>query len=632
MSRALIQTKSELGPKIALLYFLNTIGAVIGTLAAGFFLIRTFGIFTSNYIAVFINCFVGFYFVLFSPRTSTYPVRLPAQEKSESRFHWIPAVYFILGAVAMSCEVAWSRSLHLVIGSTVYAFTMMLAAFLLGIALGSLACSRWIGKSKSPVQLMGGLVLLTGLLIAVSIATISRLPVILVNLFPAFHEPFALWQVVLFFLGALVVFPATFSMGATFPAVAQAYITRISNVGGNVGNLYLWNTFGGIIGVIFAGFITIPYLGTRSSLLLFAATFLIIGFSILLAVSKTRRTQVQLGVLLLMCLIIFFILPPWTPILLDSGAYLYAPQLQEGFDADRKILYENESLHAYITVTEKNGVRSLKINGKTDGSDGGYLTTQIMLAHLPILHSQHTENVLIIGLGTGVTLGSALTYPSVKAKCIEIDPAVVEASRFFNHVSGNPLADDRAEIIVADARTVLETTEQTFDVIISEPSNPWISGVSHLFTLEHFSAIKDKLNPEGIACQWIHSYYMDTPILSSILKTFGEVFPYCTLWGASRGDFLIIGSDHPVPSNREIINRRMQMHSVAVNLSKINVNGYTDLMRFKFLSTEQFDSLVKSSSFPLNTDDKAYVEFHAPQSLFQKTVEKNYSYIRSFTR
>ncbi|MBN1356841.1 fused MFS/spermidine synthase [bacterium] len=622
LSRAIIRSTSELGTRIALLYFLNTLGAVAGTVFAGFVSIRLWGSAATNTIAVGLNLITAVLFLSISVMNPAGTRDVMQHVKPRER-NWIPWVYGLLGFLAMACEVAWTRSLNLVIGSTVYAFTIMLASFLIGIALGSLAAGRWIDTVPSPLAAMGFLVSLTGLLTAVSIAVISRLPVLMVMLFPRFHERFFIWQSCLFGMGILVVFPATFSMGATFPAVSKAYIHVMRSIGRNVGNLYLWNTLGGIAGSALAGFILIPLMGTRMTLLLAAVSFILTGLGILWFRGDRNYPRSRIAALCILCIVLTALLPDWNPVLLDSGVYVYAPQLVDGFEKNRKLVYQNEGMHSYVTVSDLGGVRSLRINGKTDGSDGGDLITQILLAQLPLMHIDNPTNTLIIGLGTGVTLGSALSHPHLRAVCVEIDGSVIEASRYFDHVSGRPLDSPRAEIIAADARSVLAASNTVYDVIISEPSNPWITGVSNLFTLEHFQACFDAMAPGGIMCQWIHSYYMETETLLILMRSFGRIFPYCSLWEGSSGDYLILGSSRPLEFSSRRMTELLRHREIKRDLMRIDIHNPEDLLKRHLLDSDHFNRLIGQTGDALNTDDKPVVEFNAPRSLYRDTTAMN---------
>lgn len=631
LSQGIIKNSRVLGAKLSWLYFLNTLGAATGTLLAGFALIRFLGVFGSNLAAAIVNVILGI-IIIVATQNETVNVqpekslKTPSLQKTKSYLPWI---YAVLGASAMGTEVAWTRSLNLVLGSTVYAFAMMLSSYLLGIAVGSQVMGKTVDRHKKPIILVCIFGFLVSVCIGLSIALIGRLPVLLLALFPAFHDTFIVWQGCLFGLSLLVVAPATFFMGALFPAMGKAYVNEVKEVGKQVAHLYLFNTLGGIAGCILAGFVLIPTIGTHVSLGLFAGIFLIVSLSILIKNTNDKKQRAQILLLIVICIAGYFSLPKWDAALLDSGVYVYAPQLLEGFEVKRKILFEEEGYHSHVTVSEKNNTRSLRINGKTDGSDGGDLTTQSLLAVLPLAHINDPENLLIVGLGTGVTAGSALNFPKVHVSCVEIDSSVIKAARYFNHVSGDPFSNDRFEVLHADARTILSAAADHYDVIISEPSNPWITGVSNLFTVEYFKHASSKLDDKGVMCQWIHSYYMDTTTLMTIFRTFQHVYPNCSLWAGSDGDYLMLGSHHE--------------HLIDVNYSQMFRIGAVrdDLKRVNILSPDQFSdrlildhseflTMTQKTGYQINTDNRPVVEFNAPQSLYRETLADNANQIMQF--
>jgi len=633
LSKGIIRKSRILGRGLSRLYFFNTIGASIGTLLAGFLLIRWLGMKESNTVAASINVLIGGWLIVLTRRGEAV-----TQEKEDAvpkgqRFKindYLPFIYAVLGMAAMGTQVAWTRSLNLILGSTVYAFSMMLSSYLLGLAIGSLTAGKITDRQTNTLAVVGVLGFMVSIAIALSIALTDRLPIFLIALYSPFHSHFFIWQLCLFSLSLLIVFPATFFMGALFPAFGKAYISKMGRLGKQVGHLYLWNTLGGIAGSLLAGFVLIPFIGTQNSLSLFAAVFLITGLALLIAAVNDRKSRFQIVFLFIICVVGFQLIPEWDNRLLDSGAYIYAPQLVGGFEANRNMLFDEEGFHSHVTVSEKGGVRSLRINGKTDGSDGDDLTTQILLSVLPLAHMDDPENALIVGLGTGVTAGSALKFKGVDVTCVEIDDAVIRASRFFDHVSDNPIDNSRFKLLHADARTVLSANGPLYDVIVSEPSNPWITGVSNLFTIEYFQSALDRLAPEGIMCQWIHSYYMDTETLLVIFRSFNRVFPHSVLWQGSIGDYLILGSRHevtPADIDYAMLFDDPEIHN---DLERIDIHSPEDLANQFILSAEAFDRLTATTGHILNTDNHPYVEFNAPMSLYQDTVKKNKSKILAF--
>ncbi len=634
LSRGVVNHRDYVGKSLSLLYFFNTLGASIGTLLAGFVLIRVLGMTVSNSLTAIASISLGLLVYTVSSKNLASVSDIPGSVSSQHNFRlpksFLPYLYTFIGASGMGTQIAWVRSLNLVLGSTVYAFSMMLASFLLGISMGSFFVGKYLDKQRSPIKSIGVLAFLVFICVVISIALISRLPVILLFLFPLFHQNFYLWQFCLFLLTLLVVFPSTFFMGSLFPAFGRAYISNVKAVGRQVGQLYLFNTFGGIIGSMFSAFVLIPTIGTRMTLMFFASVYLIVSVGILFATSEDKRTRIQTILLAFLCLVGYQAIPTWEPALLDSGVYLYARELLDGFDSHREILFEKEGFHSHVSVTELGGVRSLRINGKTDGSDGGDLPTQSLLAIVPLAHVSNPSNALVIGLGTGVTAGSALNFPDLHVSCVEIDEAVIEASAYFNHVSGNPFASNRFDLIHADARTVLGSGMTEYDVIISEPSNPWITGVSNLFTVDYFEAAFKRLTNDGIMCQWIHSYYMDTETLMILFRSFQTVFPYCSLWKGSPGDYLILGSRYNHLDGVNDYTFLFDNPAVKADLNRLDIFGSSDLESQLILVPENFRRMTTETGHRLNTDDRPYVEFNAPMSLYHDTVIQNQEMISRF--
>jgi spermidine synthase len=636
LSRGLVNQKDYVGKSLSLLYFFNTLGASLGTLTAGFILIRVLGMAMSNSLTAVSSVSLGCLVWLVSrhkeavqtdvicPNSKTQISGLPKS--------YLPYLYTFIGASGMGTQIAWVRSLNLVLGSTVYAFSMMLASFLLGISIGSLCVGKYLDKQRSPVRTIGVLAFFVCVFVVLSIALISRLPVVLLFLFPFFHQQFYLWQFCLFLLTLLVVFPSTFFMGSLFPAFGRAYISDVKNVGRQVGQLYLFNTFGGITGAIFSAFILIPNIGTRMTLVFFAAVYLVVAAGLLFYSSEDKRSRLQVVFLVILCLVGYQVVPTWEPALLDSGVYLYASELLNGFDSNREILFEKEGFHSHVSVTELGGVRSLRINGKTDGSDGGDLPTQSLLAVIPLAHAVDPSDALVIGLGTGVTVGSALNFPDLNVSCVEIDDAVIEAATYFNHVSGNPFSDKRFNLIHADARTVLGSGLINYDIVISEPSNPWITGVSNLFTVDYFEAAFERLTPDGVMCQWIHSYYMDTETLMIVFRSFQKAFPYCSLWKGSPGDYLILGSrSNHLPDNGDY-SFLFNNPGVKAELNRLDIFNSEDFASYLLLRPEDYRRMTIETGDRLNTDNHPYVEFNAPKSLYHDTVKDNWNAISHYQK
>jgi len=260
------------------------------------------------------------------------------------------------------------------------------------------------------------------------------------------------------------------------------------------------------------------------------------------------------------------------------------------------------------------------VNGKTDASTYiGDQITQTLIAAIPALMVPDAREALVIGLGSGQTAGHLLGYPVETVEIVEISPGVIEASRFFDHINRRPLEDPRTELIMQDAKTYLLTRpEKRYDLILSEPSNPWIAGIGGLFTTEYFTTLREHLELGGVVAQWIHSYQQSGETLASVLLTFREVFPYVSIWGLAPGDILLVGRTVPFSWNFRKSQALLDRSAVSSDLSKLYINDLFTLLNQQRLGSQRVNEIT---SLPgnLNTDNTPFLEYHAPKATFLRS-------------
>jgi spermidine synthase len=238
--------------------------------------------------------------------------------------------------------------------------------------------------------------------------------------------------------------------------------------------------------------------------------------------------------------------------------------------------------------------------------------------------------VLVIGLGSGVTVGSVGTSPAKRITVVELEPAVVEASKHFSHVNYQILKDPRVRVMIYDARNYLLVTPEKFDVIISEPSNPWMAGVSNLFTREFFIIGSQRLKPEGIFCQWLQLYKIAPDNLRSILQTFHRIFPHLLVFQSSKYDLLMLGSFEPLSIDLGKLRARLAQPRVKADLGRIRVKSVQDILAHFVFGTREVSAFVQDAV--LNTDDNALLEFSAPRTLYIDTSEANFKELSQYSR
>jgi spermidine synthase len=659
LSRYFVRKEGEIGYGVGGIYALNTAGAVVGTMSAGFVFLPVMGVGDTIWFTATLNLGIGLLCVAFSRRLPHLQADGEAQEEVErlpeagddqrvlvGRLHlrltMLVAVMFgIAGGASMIYEIAWARALSLVLGSSVYAFTTMLATFLVGLAGGSYAFSYFFRRKEvvGPGA-FGWLEILIGFSSLLTIPFFDRLPDLFLRLAGLVSFTFGGLQFIQFAVSFSVMIIPTLLIGATFPCVVKICTRQIQHLGGNIGTLYAINTCGSILGSFLGGFFLIPWMGAQNALTLAAFINLAIGVVlVLLAWARATRWTARMGAVAACAAIILAVaIPRWDPHLMASGVAIYGQRyLASGrglaldeFARDDEILFFKEGLNATISVHQRGRSRFLKTNGKTDASNNLDMHTQLMSGHIPVLLGPGSKRVLIIGMGSGVTAGAVARHPVEQIDVVEIEPAVVEAAAFFEKENHNVLQDSRLKVIIADGRNFLLSAPSTYDVIISEPSNPWISGIGNLFTVEFYEAARARLAPDGVICQWIQIYNILPQDLKMVIRTFRTVFPNTTIWQTLGGDFLLIGTTKPLVVDLAHWRQAAALPGVMEDLRSLGFDSAEAVLADFVLGEE--DTALFGQHAALNTDDLPLLEFSAPTSLYLETVRLNHGLARSYRR
>jgi spermidine synthase len=465
------------------------------------------------------------------------------------------------------------------------------------------------------------------------IPAFGRLPVWIGRLVTRYVESFTTIQVSEFFIFFSLMLVPTTLLGMTFPVASRLYAKSDSLLGTQVSGVYAFNTAGGILGSLIAGFLLIPHIGSQMTLIL--ASCISVGTGTVLAVYGRQAHRAPLQVLSAAAVIVLsiFLIPRWDPELMASGAYKYAPYYVANWDLETalksgKLVYFKEGATTTVSIRKFRGDTMLSVDGKVDATDTGDMTTQKMLAHLPLLLARNVRHVAVIGLGSGVTAGAALQHPIGSLDVVEISPEVAAASRYFEHVNHQPLDDRRTHLIIGDGRNHLRYIEKKYDVTISEPSNPWMSGMAPLFSREFFAEVLARLTPDGIHCQWLHSYNMATEDLRTIIGTFLSVFPHAQLWALNENDFLLLGSPSRIVIDEDTVSANL--HRVAEDLNTVRMQDLYSLVTLYMLEDGDLDTFAAGA--PLNTDDRPVLEFHAPRYIYADTSDENYVALKAVKR
>jgi len=660
LSKYFVERQTRLGRNVAMLYGVNTLGAVLGSFAAGFILIPILGISRTIYGAALLNLSISASVLLLSKRdVQIRPLggkektkigeqkgRSAGETIQEGRSAIASIVLIgigMSGLAAMIYQIAWTRVLSLSLGPSVYAFSLIVTAFICGLALGSLVIAKFIDRRKDLVlglALMEGAIGMSALLV---VPVLGKLPVYIAEIvLESSHSFKNIYLMEFAIIFPLILIP-TCLMGAAVPTAIKICTPDVRRVGRLFGNVYAVNTLGAIIGSFIAGFFLIPWLGMQMSIVTAVAINIIVAIIILLhapTLSLFRRLAGALTTLVVV-LVVWQLVPLWNVSILSSGLYLYADEyksqaaqakigLEEAVKEGSELLFYKEGLHAVVAVAKNYvGELFLMIDGKIDATAKADAATQLLLGHLPLFLHLGAQDVLVIGLGSGMTLGAVERHPVKAVDVVDIESAVVEASDYFREFTGDALNDERVNVIIADGRNHLALTSQKYDVIISEPSNPWISGMANLFTREFFELAKGRLRKGGVMCQWVHAYSMFSEDFKTILRTFQSVFPHVTLWEAYFGDdYLIIGSGENFTIDTQMLSNRLGEETIRADLGKMHITDLPSMIG-KILMTEESIAQYTEEA-PLHTDDNALLEYSAPIALMEKrpglVLEELYRY------
>ena len=660
----------RIGLRVGSLYALNTFGAVLGAAATGFVLIPALGMNAATTTAATMNILLGAVALTVSrsaertphgtiPDSAQEPVpkKTPRSSESEAERGQITIViagFAVSGFVALSYEVIWSRVLALIIGSSVYAFSIMLTTFLVGLAAGATIASRVVDRVRRPVRMFAVIEVAVGLTSLIGAYLFNDLPYVFVQLYRwVDSSAFGLLLFARFLIASFVMIVPTFLLGALFPLVVRIISSRklAGTTGRHVGDAYAANTVGAIAGSFASGFILVPWLGLLGSLRLCVALNFVVAAAAFSA-SARRPTEkrdrpkrinvsatVGLAASVLLIIVVVLGEPPWDPEVMSSAVYRYAPSLidksrQELFDylkrGQGETIFYKEGITATVAVQRQGGGKVLKVNGKPEASTAGDMPTQILIGAMPLLVREHTDDVLLIGLGSGVTLGTVEQFPVKRVTCVELEPAVIEASRHFEDVNNHPLDDPRLRMISNDGRNFIYTTDEKFDVIVSEPSNPWVTGVANLFTLEYFKRGAERLKDDGLFSQWLQIYEMSPDDVRTLIATFRAAFPQVYLFRGAEGDLMLLGSKSERRLDLSVLKYHFDDPRVGAELKRISTATAGEIISRFYLGPAEVTNL--SAGARLNTDDNALIEFNAPRRVgtAEETVVRNLKQLISY--
>jgi len=630
--RAVVRRGAVAGEGTASLYALNSAGGALGVIAAGFLLIPMLGFDLAGSAAATLNILAGLMAIGISRRK----ISIAASERKASSAASLTkgsrrvlfAAVFVSGFAALCYEVGWIRLLALSLGASTYSFTVMLASFVAGVAIGGAGIRRAMPKIREPLIWFGALQLAIGVAVIVSIPLYERLPFLFQALgasIPRTADWFMRYEAIKFAFCFFVMLVPASLLGAALPLAADAASRRngTSTLGALIGGVFGLNTLGNVLGAATAGLVLMPILGLRGLLCTAAMLNLIGGVSVLFF-DRKRTTQrlVRLAVVCVVACGAFVAFGhSWDQRAFITGSFLYRPgspassaKQFKGFLNDIEMLYYRDGANATVAVTRMSEILQLRVNGKVDASNGIDMATQTLLAQVPLLLRPQSKDIMVVGLGSGVTVGAALTHPIRSVTVAEISPEVVEASAFFRKENGAALEDSRVRLHVGDARSLLTRESTKYDAIISEPSNPWMAGIGDLYTREFFQTARSRLKVNGLFVQWLHTYLMTDEDLRLVLRTIAVVFPDVQIWMISR-DILIVAGEHDSSFKFGPMTERMETLAVRRSLAGALVSNPAALFSLHLVDNVRVRQIAGWPG-PINEDGYPLLEYAAPKGVF----------------
>jgi spermidine synthase len=610
-----VTTSDDAGRRrLALLYGINTLGAVIGALASTFFMLETFGNQKTLIIAVLLNLLVAM--IARSMRTADVS-SAPIEETSSS----LPAPFVyasaaIAGFAFLLMELVWYRMLGPLLGGTTFTFGLILAMALLGIALGGTAYSLWSGGGAATVSGFALTCTLEAALLMLPYALGDRIAVLANYLRVLGHAGFGGFIFGWTIITAIVVLPAAIIAGVQFPLLIALLGRGREGIGEHVGRAYAWNTLGAIAGSLAGGFGFLPLFSAPGCWLIAAMLLVAIGLG---AAFYARSIP---SIAIAACAVAFaFALGP-TALWRHSGIGAGRGEMPQNPNeirswtnfTRRTTTWDADGRESAVALADADD-RSFIVNGKSDGSARADSGTQVMGGLVGAMLHPDPRNALVIGLGTGSTAGWLGAVPSMeRVQVVELEPVVLRVAQACAAVNHDVLHNPKVHISIGDAREVLLASRDRYDIVFSEPSNPYRAGIASLFTRDFYEAVRARLDGDGIFLQWVQAYGIDAETMRTIYATIGAVFPRVTTWRTGEGDLLIVATNQPITYDVERIRQRVAMEPYRSALHATWRVESAEGFLAHFLAGDRLTRVVAHDAL-LNTDDQTPIEFGFARNL-----------------
>ncbi|MEA2235932.1 MAG: spermidine synthase [Thermoanaerobaculia bacterium] len=621
-----VETSDDAGRrKLAFLYGLNTLGAVTGALASTFFMLETFGNRKTLLIAVLLNLAVAM-----AARSMAHNAAKPesALEPIGEEPSTVPA-RFVVTAAAMTgfafllMELVWYRMLAPLLGGSTFTFGLILAMALLGIALGGTAYSLVSGSGSATAGAFALTCTLEAALMMLPFALGDRLAILANFLRVIGHAGFGGFVIGWTIVTAIVVLPSAIVAGVQFPLLIALLGRGRADVGAHVGRAYAWNTLGAIAGSLAGGFGFLPLFTATGCWQIASMLLVVTGVIAALYAMRASQRSAAIGSVAIAALVVLtgFETGPtaaWRHSSIGAGRADVPANPNDirrwENKQRRRLVWEADGKESAIGLIDSDDT-AFMVNGKSDGGAVADSSTQVMGGLVgAILHS-NPRSAMVIGLGTGSTAGWLGAVPSMeRVNVVELEPVVLRVANECTAVNHDVLRNPKVHVRIADAREVLLTSRDRYDIIFSEPSNPYRAGIASLFTLEFYNVVSARLNRGGIFLQWVQAYDIDAETVRTIYATIGSVFPQVTTWRTNENDLLIVATQEPVTFDVAQLRQRVESEPYRTALHATWRVESAEGVLAHFLAGDRV-TRAASRGASLNTDDRTPIEFGFARSV-----------------
>ena len=638
-----MERASDKGRRIvATLYGVNTLGAVAGAFLTTFVLIELLGVRQSLWLAAAINVLLGITVRSLARRAaaeregehSTESSELPESrdasgEARPAATHTVLVAAFVVGFVFFLMEMVWYRMLGPILGGTSYTFGLILATALFGIGTGGWLYSRDARTTRPTLRALAGTCGLEAFLLIAPFALGDRLAYLALVVRSLAAQGFGSlvlgWTLVV----SIVVLPAAVVAGYQFPMLVGLLGSGRRRVGPEVGQAYFWNTLGAILGSLAGGFVLLPWLSAprlwRLSTVALVATAIA-----LVALAPGRARSRTPGLLAIACCVLSLVLclaPGPSAFWRHSGigagridrALTHDPNdlMSNVLTLRRTMFDEVDGIESSLALRRGNGL-ALYVNGKSDGGVDDAPTTVMLGLVAAFLHPS-PEQALVIGLGTGMTAGWLAEVPEMEqVAVVELEPSVVEMAREFDHMTFGVTDHPKVRMIFGDGREHVRTSSETYDLIVSEPSNPYRSGVADLFSQEFYQAVNERLKPNGIFAQWLQGYEVDPSLVSIAYSTIRSVFPHVESWQINAADLLLVATAEPLVHDTDRVRRRASLEPYRSALVRTWHVGGLEGFYSGYIGNPDMAALVAGQGPDVSTDDRPLIEYGFARNMGRK--------------